>query len=365
VSRGDFVQELLLTGELQAVRSVTIKSPETALFQLRITFMAKEGSVVKAGEPLVSFDSASLASQALDLDTRILDARTQVVAKENEMASALKDLEIELAEREHAHARARLEASVDPDVLSRKLHSERQLALQTAARELEETKKRIALTRARGTAERDVLVIERDKLLADLVSARQDLELLTILAPSDGLVVYEPREGTTLPYQEGDSCWPGQAIVRLPDLSQMQVLFNVNEVDAPLLATGMGVRLSLDAFPGRELTGEIVHVPSMAVKRDETSKLAIFKVTCSLSETWVGEMKPGMSVLGRVPLEAREGVPLVARADVETRGDEIELPLPGERGELVRVRPLARNARHYVLPEADAAPWLGPAGGDT
>ena len=364
IRRGEFVHELLLTGELQAVRSVAIKSPQTRIFQMRLQFMAKEGSFVKAGDDLLDFDNSALAEQVRDLETRILDAKMQIVARKAELASALKDLEIEIAEKEYELGRARLDAGVDPEVLSDEEHSERQLTYTKAQREMQETLTRIELTRERGQAEVDVLMIDRDKLEADLYGAQDGLQLLSIKAPSDGLVIYEKRQGTTLRYQEGDSCWPGQGIIRLPDLSDMEAVMLVNEVDAPQLEVGMSVAISLDAFPGRELTGVVRHIPSMAVKRDEDSKVAIFRVITTLSETWVGEMKPGMSARGLVVLERREDAPLILRALVQTdgssywvrRGDQAD-------GDRELITPLARNATHYMLSEEDYARLAGATPG--
>jgi multidrug efflux pump subunit AcrA (membrane-fusion protein) len=356
VARGEFRKALLLTGELQAVRSIAIKSPQTATFQMRIQFLAEEGTVVQEGDPLLDFDNSSLAAQVRDLETSILDAETQIVSKQNELASALKDLEIEIAEREYADGWAELEASVDPDVLSAKEFSERQLEATKARRELEETRQRIELTRNRGRSELDVLAINRDKLQADLISAQEDLDRLSIKAPARGLVVYERRQGTTLRFQEGDSCWPGQGVLRLPDLSEMQVVFYVNEVDAPLLELDTPVRIELDSFPGRELSGRISVIPSMAVKRDDDSKIAVFKVVASITETWVDEMKPGMSVLGTVVLDHRTDVPLVARSSVHLAGEDYLFRVEGKGGASIveePIRPLARNETHYVVSEED------------
>jgi len=367
VVRGPFQRELLLTGELEAVRSVNIKAPQTAIFQMRIQFMAEEGSVVSAGDPILDFDNSALAAQFQELETQILDAETQIIAKQSELASDLKDLEIEVAEKEYEYKKTKVDASIDPMVLSRKDFSERSLALEKATEELEETRERIELTRDRGKAEVDVLTIDRDKLRKNLLSVQNDLRFLAIKAPTDGLVVYEERPGTTLRFQEGDSCWPGQGVLHLPDLSEMQVAFTVNEVDAPLIAEGMDVRISLDAFPGRELMGEIRHVPSMAVKRSETSKIAIFKVIARLEETWVGEMKPGMSVLGRVVVESLEDAPLVARGAVRFDGTSYWLRA-GASGEPdadpVEVHPESRNVSHYLLSEAEYARLGGSPHGD-
>ena len=46
----------LLRGELRAVRSIAVKAPETNIFQMRIQFMAEEGSQVEPGDPLLDFD---------------------------------------------------------------------------------------------------------------------------------------------------------------------------------------------------------------------------------------------------------------------------------------------------------------------
>jgi len=364
IHRGDFERELLLTGELRAVHSVAIKAPQTNQFQMRIQFMAEEGAFVEQGDALLDFDNSALAEQVRDLESQILDAEIQIGTKRAEMASSIKDLEIEVAEAEYEFGRSRLEASVDAEVLSRKEYGERQLAHSKATQELEEIHERIVLTRERGTTELEVLEINRDKLKKDLLVARQGVELLSIKAPAAGLVVYERRRGTTLRYQEGDSCWPGQGVMRLPDLSEMQVEFAVNEVDSPLLRVGMPVQISLDAFPDRELKGKIVRIPSMAVKRSENSKIAIFRVLADLSETWAGEMKPGMSALGRVVVEHRTDVPLIARAMVRFDGEQYRLiadPADGAQGSGRPIEPVARNESFYLLSEEEYARLTGAA----
>ncbi|MEM7247799.1 MAG: efflux RND transporter periplasmic adaptor subunit [Acidobacteriota bacterium] len=365
LSRGEVVRELLLTGELRAVRSIAIKAPETSIFQMRIQFMAEEGSFVKAGDPLLDFDNSSLVSQALDLESRILDAETRIVAKRNEVESSLKTLEIELAQAEHDAEQARLQAAVDENLLSRKVWQERQLASSSAERRLDEARKRIGSTRRRGQADLAVLEIERDKLEADLGSARQDADLLSIKAPAEGLVVYERRQQSTARFQEGDSCWPGSTVVRLPDLDEMEVLFHVNEVDAPLLTVGTPVDLELDSFPGETLRGVVRSIPSMAVKRDETSRIAVFQVVAELEETWRGRMKPGMSVRGRLVVERLSDVPRIRRGVVQHDGERYYVELPGsspEEPRQVGLDVVSRDAVHLALTEDSWSRLQGQVG---
>lgn len=347
--RGRFQRELLLTGELEAVSALMINAPQTSIFQMRITFLAEEGEFVRKGDPLLDFDNSALADRVLDLETQILDAETQVVAKQNEIASALKDLEMELANKEYDFESTRLDAEVDAAILSRRDHGDRQLAFTTAQREFEETQERVHSTAEHGQAELDVLTIQRDKLKHDLQSATNDRGLLSIAAPADGLVIYEKRMGSNARFQEGDSCWPGQRIMRLPDLSAMQVAFSVSEVDARLLEEGMQVRIAMDSFPETELTGEILLIASMAVNRTDDSKVRIFKVTSTLSETMMDVMKPGMSVLGRVVVDVREDAPLVARSLVHFDGQKYWLRADGKGSAPVEINPVARSGAYYVL----------------
>ena len=348
--QGSFERELILTGELRAVHSTVLSAPQTSVMQMRIQFMAEEGREVTKGTPLLQFDDSGLASRVVDLDASILDAQTRLNAAEASLASSLRDLAIEEAEKLYAVQRAELDASVDEGILSRKEFGERQLALAKAQEQYEETLERREGTKARAQADIDVLRIEKGKLEKDRTSAIRDVDLLTIEAPSDGLVVYADRSRSTSKWQEGDSCWPGQTLIRLPDLSEMQVVLRVSEVDAPLLEAGMPVRMNLDSFPGRPLTGVVSLVPSMAVKRREESRLSVFEVACALSETWVGEMKPGMSVQGRVIVESVSHVTLVPRAVVRHDGERYwALTKRGGSLREVEVHPIERNATHYRL----------------
>lgn len=348
--RGDFEEEILLTGELKAVRARTVVAPETSIFQMRIQYLPDEGTEVKQGQPLVDFDNSALADRVQDLETRILDAETQIAAKQSELAGALMDLEIERTQKKYDSDKATVRAAVEPEVLSRKEYAERQFDKRKAGTELAEVEERIERTKGRGQAELDVLIIDKEKLERDLVSTRKDLEVLSVKAPQDGLVVYEYREGSQLKWKEGDNVWPGQTVVTLPDLSEMEVQFAVNEVDAPRLRVGMPVTITIDSLPDRPLTGRIVEIPSMAVTRDPESTVRIFRVRSTLSETVRGLMKPGMSVLGRVTVDRRSGALLVSRHDVlvEETGYRMVSGKDGD-GASREIHPTGRNARYYLL----------------
>src|SRR5262245_40617090 len=66
---------------------------------------------------------------------------------------------------------------------------------------------------------------------------------------------------------EGEPVFEGQKLLRMPDLSRMQVRINVPETAVVLLREGQRARVNVSAFPNRKLTGHVRSV-STAVPRD-------------------------------------------------------------------------------------------------
>src|SRR5262249_7881879 len=65
------------------------------------------------------------------------------------------------------------------------------------------------------------------------------------------------RNGTMGPAQEGDQLFPGQALLRIFDPTQMVVEAQVNQADGSRLQPGTKVKVYLDAYPGAEFEGAL------------------------------------------------------------------------------------------------------------
>lgn len=132
--------------------------------------------------------------------------------------------------------------------------------------------------------------------------------------------------------QEGDSPWPGQNLVNLPDLSEMIVKAAVSEVDAGKIDSGQEVVIRLDAATEKQYKGSVVKKGVLARKKDWNSKINVFDVEVAILDH-DASFKPGMSasceiVLGKypdvvtVPLESvfeREGATFVYLSNKDRR----------------------------------------------
>ena len=103
---------------------------------------------------------------------------------------------------------------------------------------------------------------ESDEISLALEEGRQEhlqtqLANCKILAPQDGQVIYYMTRwgGEEDLIKEGKKVYERQILLRLPDISQMQVKGLVNEANIRLLKVGQTATIRLEAFPNRVFSG--------------------------------------------------------------------------------------------------------------
>jgi multidrug resistance efflux pump len=324
VKRGSVKKILLLDGELRAVRSRTIYGG-SSWEDVKIVYMPPEGTVVKAGDLVVELDSTNVLNRIKDTDERIVAAENEIVRVSSQHESALRDLEVELSKLWLAYEQAKLKAKVPNEVVSRREFQEAQLALEKAKTEYENHLNKIEQKKKEQAAELQVKIIEKEKLKVQLDRARSVLDGMRIKAPTDGMVLYNDHWNERRKLQIGDLVWPGWPVVQLPDLTEMEVLAQVNEVDGPRLSIGARAEVKLDSYPDKVITGEIKDISQTAIKANRMAKAKIFRVTISLDQTLMEIMKPGMSALVSVTISETQPNLLVPRSTVKFDGESAKV----------------------------------------
>jgi multidrug efflux pump subunit AcrA (membrane-fusion protein) len=95
--------------------------------------------------------------------------------------------------------------------------------------------------------------------------------------------------------QVNDEVWRGYEIIGIPDLSLMQAVIPVNEVDIAKIGNGMKTYIRLDAYPDTAFSGTVEDIAALARNKERDSKVKVFDVTVVLSET-DEILMPGMTV---------------------------------------------------------------------
>jgi len=355
VKRGSVKKVLLLDGELRAVRLRTIFGG-SSWEDVKIVYMPPEGTVIKAGDLALELDSTNTLNKIKDTDEKIVAAENEIVRVKSQHEAMLRDLEIELSKLWLTYEQSKLKAKIPDELVSRREFQEAQLALEKAKTEYENHLNKIEQKKKEQAAELQVKIIEKEKLKVQLDQARSDMEGMKIKAPTDGMVLYNDHWNERRKLQVGDLVWPGWPVVQLPDLTEMEVLAQVNEVDGPRLSIGAVAEVKLDSYPDKVITGEIKDISQTAIKANRMAKAKIFRVTISLNQTLMGIMKPGMSALVSVTIGETQPNLLVPRATVRFDGERalvMRIENADARRE-VAVNVLAADGLNYLVADNGA-----------
>jgi RND family efflux transporter MFP subunit len=285
--RGEFVISLHVTGQVDAKRAYTITAPR--IRNIQITWMAKEGSMVQAGDPVIRFDSSQQQQELADQESQLKIAEKGLERSRQEFAIQEKQLALELRQAQRNFDEKKHEAP--------KVAEEARLQLDVA-----ELKSNAQLDQIRSDVQKAELEVQRAR---DKVgNAKKELEQMTLTAPIPGMVVYlEIWKGSSMAkVQEGDSPWPGQGLINLPDLSEMTVKATVSEVDAGQVQEEQEVLISLDAVADTTFRGQVVRKGTLARKKEDGSQVNVFDVEIAILSR-DERLKPGMSASAEIVVE--------------------------------------------------------------
>jgi RND family efflux transporter MFP subunit len=151
------------------------------------------------------------------------------------------------------------------------------------------------------------LNLKIEQIKAALDQSQSDAGKLTVHAPAAGLIVYQRNWSTGKKFTRGDQAWAGQPVMILPDLSQMQAVLEVNEVDISKVKADQQVEVRLDAFSDRKFTGKVLNVASIGNAKESNASVKVFEVMVELDQA-DSILRPGMTVSARILVSTIENV---------------------------------------------------------
>ena len=392
VKRGDFQVTVTTSGELRAPKFVQVTLPQNAMtaqvFQLKIASLVPEGTVVKAGDVVAEIDRSPLATKQTEVSLTLQKAEAQheqamldSTMKLGKAREDMKTMELTLEEKKIAKEQAVFEA---PSV-----KRQAELDYEKAQRAMAQAKVDYKTQTEQAQAKMREVGADRDRQKNLLKNIMDVMAGMTITAPAPGMVIYV-KEWSGKKKTVGSSVNPWEpAVATLPDLSIMESLTYVNEIDVRKLRVGQVVKVSLDADPSKQLVGTVKQVANVGEQRPNADA-KVFEVVVNIEKPDTS-LRPGMTTGNEVetqslkdvlyiPLDAlvvENGVPIVFRQDgarvikqeVATgamNDDEVVIVKGLEEGQTVLLSPpLNRNELEVVrLPGSENAPPAG-ASGDT
>jgi len=316
VRRADFVISVRTRGDIRSARSTILKAPQVP--GLRIVHLASNGRPIKKGEVAVEFDAVQQESNVISRTTAVRAADGDIEqTKATQVMSDDADVMSKMAS-EYDLERAKLDAS-KAEVLSAIDGEKNRIAVGVSEGALQQVKATINAHQVGNQADLIRLGQRKDKAVKDLNLAESYLETMRLRAPTDGLVNVLPNfrsQGTfgqsTPPFKEGDNVWNGAEIAEIPDLSQMYINLNLEEVDRGKLQMGQVVHVRVDAIPDKEFLGDIDFISPIAslVYKGGSTPEKTFPARATL-KNMDDRLRPGMSSSAEIIIERQPNMLLI------------------------------------------------------
>lgn len=146
-------------------------------------------------------------------------------------------------------------------------------------------------------------------------------------------VIYAPVTGTISSLTSrvgervvGTSQFAGTEVMRIADLDNMEARVNVNENDVVDVKVGDTAKISVDAYPDREIRGVVREIASTALTRNAGTQEEVtnFEVKISIPDRSV-KLRPGMSATADIETATVNDVVAVPIQSVTVRSTESSL----------------------------------------
>jgi len=285
-----------VTGELRSANSRFFGPPNVSnIWQYTISFMATDGSLVRAGRPILGFDTQELSTKIRDKGNSLNQKEKELQKQEILLRETLAENRLAIEEARALADKAALKAEIPETLLASREYRENQLLLKQsnlmlAMRESELDKEiRVQETEA------EILRREIAVLAAEVALLQQSIDTMSISAPTDGVVIHViNRHGGKLAV--GDNVWGGRRVLEFPDLTQLELHLEIPERESARIAVGQAVSFTLDAAPDRPFQGEVVELASVIHTKSRNQPAKVFDAIIALQNPDPKLMRPGMNV---------------------------------------------------------------------
>lgn len=351
VERGTFNSIIFSSGQLESEKAESIGIPEKLkdrnlrIYELTITDMIEEGTLVDSGDYVATLDHKAVEEQiklAQDELDRMLSEYEDSKIDSNLNLSNQRDLivnaRLELAERKivmdesiYESPSIQKKAAMDKEKAERKLEQEQKSYILKKKQEENRVDRRFISYRQ---------VLERYNELNKLFSS------LVVTAPKSGILTY-----MKFPWGEiiktGSKVGPYNSVIAtIPEMTNLISRTYINEIDISKVKVGQNVKLGIDAFPDKQLSGQVISVANIG-QAMPNSDAKVFEVKIKI----FGEdkdLKPAMTTSNAIEAGTFTDTLMVA-SDAIFENDSVKYVYLGMENPVKQIVWLGDENENYVL----------------
>ena len=324
VERGLFEVTVFTTGELEAKNSVDIKGPAglraANIWRVRIADLVPEGTKVKKGDHIASLDKSEISGKISEAYSRQAEAESKFIQVKIDTTLELRQAREEMINLKYDYKEKAItleQSKYEPPATIAKAEIDLEKSERSLNEKIENYK--IKVKRAAAKMSEEAAALSRARNKYELL--QEVLDGFTISAPEDGMVIYERTwNGKKKTTGSEIGAWD-PTVATLPDLSVMISKTYVNEVDIRKIKIDQVVKISLDAFPDKNLTGKVIEIANVGEQLPNTdSKVFEVKIEITESDT---TLRPGMTTGNNVIASTTDSALTVPLECIHSQDDTI------------------------------------------
>lgn len=352
VRSGDLVLAVPAIGLLEALESADLGPPAIPdVYDFKISFLAPEGSEVRAGQPVLGFDTSQLERRLEEERGKAETARRELEKRAADLELERLDLELRRAEAEARQRKARLKAEVPEGLEARRDLAKARAELGLADREVAFLGEQQAALVERERAERAQLAHRLELAESAVTRIESSIAAMRVAAPRDGTVIYVLNwRGEKK--KVGDPVWRQERVLSIPDLTRLRGRAEIPEAESGRVRVGLPVSLRLDAHPDRVFRARVARIDTAVQRQSPMNPAKIVRAELELEKTDPERMRPGMRFRAEIEHERASGVLLAPLAAFDLAGGAPSVERLGWLGsERIEPRLGRRNATEVEVLE--------------
>jgi len=351
VKRGPFASYVFSSGQLESEKSESINIPEKLkdrnlhIWELTITHMVDEGTLVDSGDYVATLDHTAVEEQIKlaqdDLDKTLTEFEDSKIDS-NLNLSNQRDVIVN-ARLDQAEKKIIMEESVYE---SPSIQKKASMDLDKAKRKLEQEQNAYVLKMKQEDNKVDRKYINYRQILERSQELQKLFNSLEITAPKAGILTY-----FKFPWGEiiktGSKVGPYNSVIAtIPEMSNLISRTYINEIDISKVKLGQNVNIGIDAFPEKKLSGQVISVANIG-QAMPNSDAKVFEVKIKIFGK-DKELKPSMTTSNAIEAGTFADTLMVA-TDAVFKNDSMKFVYVGKENPVKQVVWLGDENENNVL----------------
>lgn len=351
VKRGTFNALIFSSGQLESEKSESINIPEKLndrnlrIWELAITHMVEEGTVVDSGDYVATLDHKAVEEQIKlaqdDMDKMLTEYEDSKI-----------DSNLNLSNQRDIIVNARLDLTekkivVDESVYeSPSIRKKASMDLDKAQRKLEQEQKAYGLKKQQEENKVQRKYINYRQVSERLGELQKLFESLEIRAPKAGIVTYFKYPWGEI-IKTGSKVGPYNSIIAsIPEMSNLISRTYINEIDISKVKIGQNVKIGIDAFPEKQLAGEVISVANIG-QAMPNSDAKVFEIKIKIFGQ-DKDLKPAMTTSNAIDAGLFKDTLMVA-TDAIFENDSLKFVYLGKDNPVKQIVWVGDENENYVL----------------